>query len=80
MKNIFEKKRLPLSIAYIGSLILALILTLKRKSIIFVLPTIIIQFISLVLYIISYLPGGLSAINFCGSATGRLLFRMASSS
>lgn len=74
-KHMFEKKRLPLSIIYVGTLALAMAAVFTHQSIFIILPLIIVQFISLIMYIISYMPGGISFINFCGSKFGRLLFR-----
>eukprot|EP00483_Globobulimina_turgida_P001299 UN01301 len=74
-KHMFEKKRLPLSIIYIGTLTLSMASVFSHQSIFITMPLIIVQFISLIMYIISYMPGGISFINFCGSKMGRLLFR-----
>lgn len=74
-KHMFEKKRLPLSLIYVGTLTLAMITVFTHQSIFIILPLIIVQFIALLMYIISYMPGGISFINFCGSKMGRLIFR-----
>ena len=77
-KHMMEKKRLPLSIVYVGSLALSMATVFSHQSIFIILPLIALQFGSLIMYIVSYMPGGISFINFCGSKMGRLLFRWGS--
>eukprot|EP00485_Elphidium_margaritaceum_P012481 CAMPEP_0202689868 /NCGR_PEP_ID=MMETSP1385-20130828/5047_1 /ASSEMBLY_ACC=CAM_ASM_000861 /TAXON_ID=933848 /ORGANISM="Elphidium margaritaceum" /LENGTH=189 /DNA_ID=CAMNT_0049345077 /DNA_START=47 /DNA_END=616 /DNA_ORIENTATION=+ len=74
-KHMFEKKRFPLTIIYIGTLTLAMASVFSHQSIFIAVPLIVVQFIALIMYIVSYMPGGVSFINFCGSKMGRLIFR-----
>lgn len=75
LKHMMKKKRMILSLVYFSTLFLTMYCVFSHQSMFLILPLIIIQFVSLAMYIVSYLPGGISAINFCSSKLGRYLFR-----
>ena len=72
-KSSFEKKRRYYSLIYFFSLLLVIYLTFKHFSIFLLFPCICIQFISLVMYLITYVPGGVNVLNFCNSKIGKLM-------
>ena len=64
IKMLFEKKRLIYSISYIVSLVLGLYFAYIKGYFIHSLICAIIQMITLVIFILTFIPGGNSGINF----------------
>merc|ERR1712173_134780 len=63
----FERERLPYTVAYLTSMVATVYLIFNGYHFYFTIPIVTIQFVALFLYIMTYIPGGLSAASFCGS-------------
>merc|ERR1719150_1599600 len=61
-----ERERLPYSMAYVVTMVLTLYLTTKGYHFYLTIPVVILQFIALFLYVMTYIPGGMNCANLCG--------------
>ena len=64
MKHLFSSSRLPFTLSYFLSLILTIYVAIWLKSLTLTLIFAVLQVISLVWYLISYLPGGQTGLKF----------------
>ncbi|KAL0240848.1 hypothetical protein GEMRC1_006084 [Eukaryota sp. GEM-RC1] len=56
LKTMFKPKRIVSTLAYIGSLVLVLLLALKGAPVIILIPLVILSFCCLLYYVASYIP------------------------
>eukprot|EP01083_Nonionella_stella_P256277 878552_1 len=73
LQQMFSENRFVLSAVYLSSLGLVLFLALSGFSFVLIVPALIIQFVALAFYIISYLPFGFSVVNLCSSRAARYI-------
>jgi hypothetical protein len=71
MKHLISPARLPFSAIYVGSLGLTLYFSVVRKSYLGSLIFAIAQVAALVIYIVTYFPGGWQTIRFGGQMAFR---------
>lgn len=74
--HLMERKRLPFTIAYILSLISTLYFTLISPLYLLALITSIVQFLALVSFLVSYIPGGSEAIKMLFGAASTFIKRL----
>ncbi|XP_041377767.1 protein transport protein sft2-like [Gigantopelta aegis] len=64
MKHLFSMGRLPFTTAYFGSLLATVYFSMWVKSTLFTVFFAVVQIITLVWYIVSYIPGGQTGLKF----------------
>lgn len=71
LESLIQREKLPFSVAYFGSLVGTLAATIVMKS--FILTAIfgVLQAVSLLYFLASYVPGGQALLNFCGRLSSR---------
>lgn len=68
-KNMFKQKRIIITVIYIIALIMTIVSAVKGYPILLVIFFALIQFLALIIYMISYIPYGLTMLKnilFCG--------------
>jgi hypothetical protein len=64
MNMLFEKSRLRYTVPYIASIILGLYFTFVQESFLFSLICVGVQFITLMIFVLTFIPGGNTGIKF----------------
>lgn len=64
MKHLVSPERLPFTGMYLGSLVATLYFAIGLQSYVFTIIGIVFQVISLLSFIVSYLPGGVAGIKY----------------
>mmetsp|Transcript_111 Transcript_111/g.315 ORF Transcript_111/g.315 Transcript_111/m.315 type:complete len:380 (-) Transcript_111:123-1262(-) len=70
-ESLIQRKKLPFSVAYVVGLVGTLAATIVMKSYMLTAVFGVLQAISLLYFLASYVPGGQALLNFCGRLGGR---------
>ena len=68
-----SKERWAFTFIYVGASVITLWATLSVRKWIVTVPLAILQFIAMIIYAISYIPGGASGVSLLGSLVGQNL-------
>ena len=68
IKNMFDPSRLIATLVYLGLLVCTLVVAFAFPNIILLIVLIVLQFLALVWYTASYIPGGQAAIRGCATS------------
>jgi len=71
LSNMMEKHRLLYSLGYVSALTLTLYLTFHGYHFYVMIPVVVVQFVAMLLYSMTYIPGGMTCTKFCGKICGR---------
>lgn len=69
-KHLFSKSKWPFSAAFVGTTFLTLYIALVLRMYALTVPMAIVQFVAMVSFVISYLPGGSSGLSAMGTLAG----------